>query len=131
MTPAAASGVATVFPGGGGGRGGGSVSNISVVARRNQQAARRTARNRDKVVIAAERCLIRVLDLLLADPQFRYLMTISHIDRVDGHVYSEHNRVGMCDTLTPVKLSEEEIRLKKVSYFPADMRNFVSTLMRW
>lgn len=61
---AAAAAVSSAATSGQGRGSGPSVSSASAVGRRTQQAARRSARNKDKVVVATERCLAALPQVL-------------------------------------------------------------------
>ena len=97
--------------------GGTSVSNSSAVNRRNQQVARRSARNRDKVVIAAERCLTRVLDLLCS-AEVRVVMEI---------VY--HTKVSANRAVASGVLREAQLHDSLLDNFSGDMRAYVKCFM--
>ena len=96
-----------------------SVSNSSAVNRRNQQVVRRSARNRDKVVIAAERCLTRVLDLLCS-AEVRVVMEI---------VY--HTNVSTNRAVTSGVLREAQLHHALLDNFSGDMRAYVKNMMKW
>ncbi len=96
-----------------------SVSNSSAVNRRNQQVARRSARNRDKVVIAAERCLTRVLDVMCC-VEFRAVIEIVHQDNISNNSVVEN-----------IVLSEEQLHECLLAHFTGDMRAYVKNVMKW
>ena len=96
-----------------------SVSNNSAVNRRNQQVARRSARNRDKVVIAAERCLTRVLELLCS-AEGRVVMEI---------VY--HTNVTANSAVASGVIREAQLHDSLLDTFSGDMRAYVKNMMKW
>mmetsp|Transcript_27430 Transcript_27430/g.46978 ORF Transcript_27430/g.46978 Transcript_27430/m.46978 type:complete len:167 (-) Transcript_27430:638-1138(-) len=96
-----------------------SVSNSSAVNRRNQQVARRSARNRDKVVIAAERCLTRVLDVLCS-AEVRVVLEI---------VY--HTNVSTNRAVTSGVPREAQLHDSLLDNFSGDMRAYVKNMMKW
>lgn len=101
-----------------------SVSNSSAVNRRNQQVARRSARNRDKVVIAAERCLTRVLDLLCS-AEVRYVIGIVYQAGTDSKSPGDGNS-GSGEVL-----SEEQLHNGLLGHFVGEMRLYVKNFMKW
>lgn len=95
--------------------------------RRNQQVARRSARNRDKVVIAAENCVVRVLEMLC---DVRYREVLNKVSN-GFNVKSDKISGGSSDGSVVSAVTELEVRQNLLAKFSEVMHSYLTALMKW